>query len=426
MINERKKFLKLYEIAIFITAILSTMPIINIKGNTAFTWSLYLLIFILIIYNIPISFSKKDIYLYVVLLSIATTMFSLYSMIDIEWKIRGISSLINMILIFIIYLLSLSLGGKKYLKLFIKGIYISCWIQIIWCFLQVISFNIFEINLNEAIFNNIFHMSIEVSMMKNGVISYSGLCWNPANLAPIVVIGYLMSNKLTLKLPFIIVAIICGSSTAIIGIAMCMILEYKNYINYILSKRKFISYKKIFGIVIFCIILIFIIFIERDIISSIINKIVLFIDRIKNIQNEASGSTHLRYYTKFAYVFKECNLKQKLFGYGLSASGYPFSIMFGQYTNLSTWVVESDIINIILSRGILGFIVYYIWLANIMISGRKIDNRYFILILTFIIQGIAYNIQFNWIVFFEMFVMISIKTNQNIFRLYCQESLEKD
>ena len=40
--------------------------------------------------------------------------------------------------------------------------------------------------------------------------------------------------------------------------------------------------------------------------------------------------------------------------------------MYGRYDELGNWAVECDIINILLSRGIVGFVSYYFFLFYII------------------------------------------------------------
>lgn len=89
--------------------------------------------------------------------------------------------------------------------------------------------------------------------------------------------------------------------------------------------------------------------------------------------------------------------------------------MFGQYAELKSWVVESDVMNQLYSNGIIGFIFYYGFLLYIAIRGYRLDRRYFILMTGLIITGITYNIQFDWIVYIEFLLYLMVKFKVNLF-----------
>lgn len=102
-----------------------------------------------------------------------------------------------------------------------------------------------------------------------------------------------------------------------------------------------------------------------------------------------------------------------LFGYGQGCSDYPITIMEGQYSHLDSWSIESDIVSILVSRGIIGFLCYYTFLIYIYIKGRKLDYRYSAVIIPIIIQGFGYNVQGLYI--FYRNITIYFYKNENKF-----------
>ena len=68
-----------------------------------------------------------------------------------------------------------------------------------------------------------------------------------------------------------------------------------------------------------------------------------------------------------------------------------------------------------MSRGIIGFIIYYWFLIRIMIKGFKIDYRYAIFIITVLFQGFGYNIQFDYLLLIEILMYILIENRVNFF-----------
>ena len=107
--------------------------------------------------------------------------------------------------------------------------------------------------------------------------------------------------------------------------------------------------------------------------------------------------------------------KRQIFGYGVGCSGYTITSLYGRYADGGTWAIESDFINILVSRGIIGFIIYYWFLIRIMIKGFKIDYRYAIFIITVLFQGFGYNIQFDYLLLIEILMYILIENRVNFF-----------
>ena len=86
---------------------------------------------------------------------------------------------------------------------------------------------------------------------------------------------------------------------------------------------------------------------------------------------------------------------------------------------------ECDYINILVSRGIVGFISYYSLLVYIMLKGLKIDVRYFIFIFVILFQGFGYNIQFDYLLLVEIIMFISIRENINFFEIVDKINLKE-
>lgn len=158
------------------------------------------------------------------------------------------------------------------------------------------------------------------------------------------------------------------------------------------------------------------ILIYTGILSTIIQKIIDIYERSTGIVYDGgSANAHIRYYTAYPQVVDNENIIQIFFGYGTGNSGYPISKLFGQYAELKSWVVESDVMNQLYSNGIIGFIFYYGFLLYIAIRGYRLDRRYFILMTGLIITGITYNIQFDWIVYIEFLLYLMVKFKVNLF-----------
>ena len=61
--------------------------------------------------------------------------------------------------------------------------------------------------------------------------------------------------------------------------------------------------------------------------------------------------------------------------------------------------------------------MFYGWLLMIMVKGRKINWKYTACVGIIMIEGITYEVQMDWVIVFEMIMMISIKHKIDIFEI---------
>ena len=297
-----------------------------------------------------------------------------------------------------------------------KAIKCACLIELLWCFMQFILYHTAGIDINKFLFTDVFHFVDVASCFKDGKFLPSGLCWHAAYMAPIVIYSYLFNNNITIKLLAVIDAVLCGNSTALIGISVCVCMDAFFCILRLIRAKK-ITVKKIFfwSITVAFFVMLYIL-IRYQIAKYIWDKVWFTILRATGGVADASADAHIRYYTSYFQVLDFSSIQQILFGFGFGCSGYPFSAIYGQYAYLKSWVTETDIMNILLSRGVLGFLGYYYFLFYIAFRGYKLDYRYFVIIISTIICGVTYNIQFDWLFLYELFLYIAVKNGKNIFQ----------
>ena len=158
------------------------------------------------------------------------------------------------------------------------------------------------------------------------------------------------------------------------------------FLDYFVSGKIKVSKKK--AITIFALIFTSIIaFSVTDFGDNLTSVLIYLWMRLFGNNKDASTLAHFGYYSDYFTIIKTSNIYQIVFGYGIGCSGYTITSLYGRYAGGGTWAIESDYINILLSRGIVGFINYYLFLFYILIKGRKVDSRYGILMLVILIQG---------------------------------------
>ena len=186
--------------------------------------------------------------------------------------------------------------------------------------------------------------------------------------------------------------------------------KFENRANKIQRKQFISALACIFMVILFAA------FFNKEI-AEIINYVIVRISDATTNKADNSSVVHFLYYKNMPAIISNMDFIHILFGTGMGTSGQHYTWFNGQYANLGAWVVESDYIDILLSQGIIGFIVNAYLLIRIIVLSKKYkywENIAFIIVIAFV--GIMYNIQFNWIIVFEMAMLILTKNGIRVFR----------
>ena len=250
----------------------------------------------------------------------------------------------------------------------------------------------------------------------------SGVTYHSAIIAPLMVLGLVLFENIYFRLLILMDAFLCGSSSAIVGVCVTLLLLFfcglleKNKNSKI--KRKVIL--SVMGVIsILAAILLF-----TNALNIMMDKVGYIIIRLFGSSKDSSTNAHLLYYYRYPSIFKNSSVSQNLFGYGYGCSGYIFSVLDNRI-NIGNWAVESDIMDRLYSLGIVGFVLYYTFLSKILIRGYKIDKKYTIVTLAIIIQGFGYNVQWDYIFLIELVFYICIKNKIRVYQLEVIQDNEK-
>jgi hypothetical protein len=297
-----------------------------------------------------------------------------------------------------------------------KGLVISLGIELVVCLLQFLAYKGFGLDLNKLIFQDLLNLTSEVSQYKSNIgLLPSGLCWHSAFMGPVCVFAFLFTNNLFMALLAIVCAVICSNTTALLGMVLCVALYFYLYLFPKLCQKKLWLKKGILLLSLLVLAIGIAAAWKVGIFGKLYDKFYFVYGRIFGTIHDSSAQVHMSYYTDLPSLLARMDLRQILFGYGLGSSGLAISNLTGQYADLANWSVESDVIDLLLSRGILGFALYYGFLFYIAFFGSKMDIRYGIAIVSLAAMGITYNIQFDWVFFVEMLMLLSIKYRINLF-----------
>ena len=309
--------------------------------------------------------------------------------------------------VYAVFYLIASAYSDNQILLFFKGFTIGSIIQLVWEILQYLIYSIVGTDINMTFFSALYSRSY----MKEGGFGASGLAWHPSNLAPLLIVLFWTTNNWYIKFVVLVAAILSNNSTVIICLAVCLV------INIIATRKKKIQIKKksiIFALV--ALIILVVLLFKTDLLSITNDRVGFVYQRLfGGYYDGGSTNAHIRYYTSIPSVITNFPLMKILFGFGEGCSGYVMTSLFGQYSDIGAWALECDIVNILWSKGIIGFVLFYGWLFSIIKRGWKINPKYSYILIAIMFGGIFYNIQYDWVIVLEIVMDIAIFKHIDLF-----------
>lgn len=390
---------------IFLLGFFSNIAVVSIAGNTLYTYFSIVLCIYLLVTRCTLRIEIDCTFLFLVSCVVAFVL-SIFSYdFSMQWKKAAFTGTINIVLCFFIYWLVKD--NKKIISSYLKGLYFSAVFQMIWMFGQFILFRKAGLDLNEKIFG-------VVTQYRNGSIVLTGLTYNAGMMVALLIFGFVFSKNYFMKLLFIGAALLSGSGTAMIGmVATVGIFSLIKVVRF-LNARQLLNKQIVILICIFLLALVAVVFLIRK--PEKMKSIISVFTRITNmlffgIASNGSDSTHFSYYETLPYILQKTNLINILFGFGASTSGWQMSHYFSQNVELSSWVLESDVVNMIYSYGVVGTITFYFIIIKSCICECTKNFEYVVFLLGIIISGIFYNIQISWLILLELFIYRMVKTD---------------
>lgn len=404
MINSRTSLKKTL---VFLCGFFSTFELVQLFGITIFSWLMVAFPFYMIASEKKFYFIKNN-YMWTYLI-IVTISESLTATIQLENKQIWISSSLKkyILLLFLIISLTYIANMRNGKQMFFNGLYYSCLLEMVWCYLQLGCYKLTGFDINMAFFG-VSHMN-----KANGKLILSGLNSNAGILAPALFFLILFDKRYTIKLLSVAVFFISGTSTMII----CgMVIVFMITIHYIYSKKNMGKYtvkQKAMKVLLASFLLILILFtLQPDLVQNLTNNFIRLFNRLKDAidSNFSDGSTfaHTRYYTSILYVWANSNLLNIVFGNGIGCAGVPFVRLFNQYAEL-VYVPESDPITFLYNYGIVGFTYIYWLIINVIIKGKKVSWKYPTFYFSVIVGGIFYGMFLNWVLLVTWLSISSLK-----------------
>ena len=395
--------------------IVSSMVVLQLSGRTAFLFLQILFCGIMLINRKSVSFfTYPAVNLIFIELLICAVSACIGDMRYSYKKAAVVMTIYALILYFAAaYLHSMMQKDRKTLPAFVRGIRIMCLVQLAWIPLQFVLYKGFHIDINKKIFVETLHLLENASFIRSWVYYPSGLTWHSAVLAPALVLAFVLFKNPYIRALILVDALICGNSTTLIGVVLCAALCFLIWIP---SDTRGLRFKQTTLISLLLIAVVgTVVLIKFNMLESLINSVTYLYQRLFGNTGDASTEAHIGYYLDYFKIIKTSSPMQILFGYGEGCSGYPITVMYNRYTELGNWSIESDIVNLLVSRGILGFVLYYYFLFYIAFAGFRRDPRYFAVMFPVLVQGLGYNIQWDYVFFIELVMYMTLKLDMNFF-----------
>lgn len=411
---KKKKF---YSMALLLFGILAPMPIISLFSITMYVWGIMILGTVALVEWANQGKVKLDKRYDRAFAAVILTWLISYLICAIRMPAKWTNGLgtgfMQTCFLIVVYIFFSQRKKVQYLAYYIKGVYISSIIQMIWGYAQILC-DAIGIDLNTIVFRDTLHMVKEIATQYQfGQLKVSGLCWNAGNFAPLITFGYIYTKNSYLKVAFFVLGFLSGSRTLMMGLLVSSAIELivTGKIKTTVSKKKVVF----LAVAVTVIVIAFVTNIDN--ILKKVMEIANLLDIKNRVKTEGSASTHLYYLTSIPAITMKNDFISNLFGYGPGCSGYAQSELMNFYADSDKWSIECDYVNQLWSYGYVGFIVYYYWYLKNLVKTIKLDKKYIVLFIVFLFEGLLYNITFNWVLFLIISVFLLAKSKVNIFKL---------
>ena len=334
---------------------------------------------------------------------------------DLPWSYKGYSLIMVVILaltyfVFAYIVDDVRSGALETADIF-RFIRVGFLVQILYLPVQYLLYKAAGFDMNRFLFRDLLHLMPEPTFFRQGAYYPSAFVWHSAVLAPMLVLALLMFDQIWIRAVIVIDAMLCGNNTALIGVILAAMLLGIFWI----AKRPKAVRERIFITVVLFATVGAVLIIAGGLWQKIAEKASYLVYRISATDQDSSSVAHASYYLLYPKVLKSNSLFANLFGTGYASSGFSITALNGQYAGLRHWVVESDIMDILISRGIIGFVSYYFFLGAIAVRGFRIDRKYTVAMVVIALQGITYNVQFEYLFFAELIMLASVTFGKNFF-----------
>lgn len=340
-----------------------------------------------------------------------TTLLAVVFPVGSNWVNQAIMLFFWASVYFVFYLLSTGFANGVYHYFYF--FYIGGLVQVAWSIVQFVVFFTRGYDINFIVFGKMLSERTSNSYIKDGVFGVSGIAWHPSNMAPLLILVYWMSSNKYMKVLLFTVGVMTNNATVIIGMTLCVVFDVWPYLK---RKNFFKSKKTIFGAIVFVVAAM--VLVNSDAANMFFNRYTYIYNRtFGGYYDGGSTDAHIRYYTWIPKVFFHFSSLKTFLGFGDGCSGYTISTLRNQYEGIGAWALETDVVNMLWSRGIFGFFVFYSWLRSVAKKGCLINKKYTFVIYIIAFCGVFYSVQYDWVILTELMIDLAIRNNIDIFNM---------
>ncbi len=393
----------------FLLGLVSTWQIVQIAGFAASTVVTVLTAGYLLLTR-EFVFPKDRILLVLLLTTCLTAVVSLFSDIPIAYKKTALTGAVQWGLLFVLcaYMLQETHGHTT--GWFFRGFDWSCRVQLIWCGAQMLLYYGAEIELNDLVFAKVLGFSGETGQYRGGVLACTGLHWHAANLIPVLLYTFFRHRSLLVKVLCVVIVYFTKNATAMIAVGFSAALELFLYVRAVRKHENRKLSRCDIAVIVALIAL------SPLILSKLWEMARYLALRFWQIQNPTPGhessAVHVNYYRNLPEILSRIPGILCLLGSGIGTSGHWYTRFYGQYPDM-VWVAESDLVDGVLSKGILGAVLQYGFILHIAICAAKQKQweiASFLAVL--LVSGFAYGNQFLWVQLLELMLYCRLRRQQ--------------
>lgn len=321
------------------------------------------------------------------------------------WINANLTMTVNYLILGIVLLLNKNDFFLKNKDAYVKGLWISSWVQLVWGTAQFLLYRLNGQSLNQLLFADILHIEgTNYTMQYLGLQRITGLHWECAYYALSLTIGMILASRRWQKILFLVGILLStsrtGVLTALFAIFIAGILDFKK------NKSKIKNRLNLRTISIYSAFTVLFIMICVNYGTLMYDNIIGNLQRFQNLDNDSSALVHMWYYEYLPDIlFNKFDIIHFLFGVGSGSSGYMYSRYYAIYSTVNAWTIENEFANQLVGNGIIGAIATYTWIIK-RIRSCENDN-YKALIFSIVIGGITYSYLVNWV--WMVVFMLSIK-----------------
>ena len=359
---------------------------------------------------------------YLLFISILFSLIAACFVLTNDWINNSLTLTIKFsVLIFSIILLFDDVKLLNYRKYFFKGLMWAIVIQFIWGIAQLLLWNIAEIQLNQLVFADLLGSGPQEvdwdSLMGGVIMRMTGLSWEPANFAMVLLVGFVLTDSKYLRCLFAFGLIFSTSKTGYIVLILLLFIKFIKFCWRFKAKVpiKFkITWKKLGMLLIMICGILYVSVFEKERIEGYINTFFMmtnFLSEALFSNTNVSADIHRSYYTQLFDLWSQTNLFNILFGYGYFSSGYAYQYIIPLASPGFIWNPESDFITMFVGNGIFGGIVYYFLLFKSYKLCKTEKGKE--LVLVFAMAGITYlYLRGTWTLLILLFLYIKEKPHE--------------